>query len=132
MGWLRAWVISCRAFEGASTGKSTSARLLTKVDVFGLLQRFSPCAMTAALRKPMLAIRLHPLDPGRRRQLVGLRLAITYGHNHFERLPASWASPGKTVTRHRGNDAAPSYTSGPVDLASARSRAARAIGECSK
>jgi hypothetical protein len=89
--------------------------------------------MTAAVLKPMLAMRLHPLDPCRRRDNgSGYTSRFTHGHNDFERLPARLGIAQKTVTRHRGNDAALSYPSGPVDLASARSRAARATGECSK
>jgi hypothetical protein len=59
-------------------------------------------------------------------------------HGHTERMTQAVygrvtddrLSAGSAVSR--GNDAALSYPSGPDDLASARSRAARATGECSK
>jgi hypothetical protein len=58
---------------------------------------------------------------------------FTHGHNDFERLQARLGIAQKNDHPwDRGNDAALSYPSGPFDIASARSRAARAAGDCSR
>ena len=107
----------CGAKSIAGEGRRHAFRLLSARRVVCAASRHQRLASAGWFGYRLASIRLTGC-PTRREANVG--------------IPAFGGGAGGLSSRDRGSDAALSYPSGPVDMASARSRAARATGECSK